>query len=65
LEHGDQGQPPGREGGLPPVGVEVGKVGVANDRPELIADVLGDRRDGAGLQGPGDSSGRLAASCKA
>jgi hypothetical protein len=82
LEHGDQGQPPGREGGLLPFGVEVGKVVVAKDRPELIAESevgmalgeggagdwcggLGDGRDGAGLQGPGDTSGRLAASCKA
>jgi hypothetical protein len=86
LEHGDQGQPPGREGGLPTFGVEVGKVVVAKDRPELIAEpevgialgeggagalcgVLGDGRDGAGLQGQGDTSGRLearlAASCKA
>ena len=38
LHDGDQGEPPGRQRGLPAPGVEVGEVAVAEDVPELVAE---------------------------
>jgi hypothetical protein len=38
LQDGDQGEPPGREGRLPPVGIQVGEVGVAENGTELVAE---------------------------
>ena len=57
LEDGDQGQPPGREGGLPPEGVEVGEVGVVEDGAEFVAEPEVGVAVGEG--GTGDAGGIL------
>jgi hypothetical protein len=38
LQNGDQGQSPGREGGLPSEGIKVGEVGVMEEGAEFIAE---------------------------
>jgi hypothetical protein len=37
LNDGDQGQPPGRQRGLAPAGIEVGEVGIGEEGTELVA----------------------------
>ena len=57
LQDGDQGQPPGREGGLSAAGIQVGEVGVVEDGAELVAELQVGVTPGEG--GVGDAGGVL------
>ena len=57
LEDGDQGQPPGREGGLASAGIEVGEVGVVEDGAEFVAEP--EIGIAVGKGGAGDAGGVL------